>query len=115
MSDASHPSLKDTAREIAAQFENCIANGTLDAVADEHLAVVLGAAIRLFAAKAQAGRVPPVGHENHTINATDAAILCTAVLEAAGIEVFELSAWQALTDVGSKRRSPAQIGRNQRI
>jgi hypothetical protein len=106
MSDVADLPLTDIATEVAARFEKCVESGELDGISDEQLGLILGASIRLFAAKALDGRVPPIGHSNHKISATDAVVVCTAALETVGVEVFELSAWQALTDVGSRRRTP---------
>lgn len=92
---------------IAAAFaERCDASlelNNLEAVPDEDLSKALVAAIRLFAAKAQNGETPALVRGNHAVSATDGAIFATAVLEAVGIEVFELAAWQACSNVGSRR------------
>lgn len=92
---------------IAAAFaggcDASLETGDLSAVADADLSKALVAAMRLFAAKAQNGETPALVHGNHTMSPTDGAIFATAVLEAVGIEVFELSAWQACSNVGSRR------------
>jgi hypothetical protein len=103
-------SLSETQTEfgaIAAAFvDRCDASletGNLSAVADDDLSKALVAAMRLFAAKAQNGETPALVQGNHALSATDGVIFATAVLEAVGIEVFELAAWQACSNVGSRR------------
>ncbi|AXK80684.1 hypothetical protein DW352_09280 [Pseudolabrys taiwanensis] len=96
----------DFAGLAAAFADRCDASleaNSLSAIADEDLSRALVAAIRVFAAKAQAGVTPALTHGNHALAATDGAIFATAVLEAVGIEVFELAAWQACSNVGSRR------------
>jgi len=93
--------------DLAAIFADCceasLETGTVSGIPDEDLSRALVAAIRVFAAKAQAGVTPALTHGNHALAATDGAIFATAVLEAVGIEVFELAAWQACSNVGSRR------------
>jgi len=93
--------------ELAGIFaDRCMAaleTHDLSAIPDEDLSQALVAAIRVFAAKAQTGETPALAHGNHTVAATDGAIFATAVLEAVGVEVFELAAWQACSNVGSRR------------
>jgi len=80
----------------------------LDTIPSDEFGGLFATLVRVLAEKAQSGSVPALTSGNRVITATDGAIACTAILEAAGIELFELSAWQALTDVGSRRRaSPA--------
>ena len=88
--------------ELARRLAEAVDSGELDAISNEDLGRVFGAVIRMFAS--QAGEPPQPVSGNSGISATDGVIACTAILEAVGVEVFELSAWQALTDVGSLRR-----------
>lgn len=94
---------QDAASTFAALCESALENNTLAAINDEELGNALVAAIKLFAAKAQSGEMPELVRGNHVISATDGAIFATTVLEAVGIEVFELAAWQACSNVGSHR------------
>ena len=91
------------ASAFADRCEASLELNDLAAVPDEELAKALVGAIRLFAAKAQNGETPAIAHGNHVVSATDGAIFATAVLESVGIEIFELAAWQACSNVGSRR------------
>jgi hypothetical protein len=84
--------------------------GLTDSIADADLSRALVSAIRLFAAKAQAGETPELVQGNHSLSATDGAIAATAILEAVGIEVFELATWQACSNVGSRRNHIKSAG-----
>jgi hypothetical protein len=102
-SDAFGRNFSGLATAFAEQCEATLDHNDLSAVADQDLSKALVAAIRLFAAKAQTGANPALGRGNHVLSATDGAIAATAILEAIGIEVFELAAWQACSNVGSRR------------
>jgi hypothetical protein len=93
----------NTAWTFAALCEAAIERQALSSINDQDLSRALVAAIRLFAAKAQEGQTPELVSGNHVISATDGAIFATAILEAVGIEVFELAAWQACSNIGSNR------------
>lgn len=100
---ASHP--VNFAQLFADACDASLDSGQLDAVSDADLSAALVSAIKLFAAKAQSGEVPELFRGNHTVSATDGSIAATAILEAVGVEVFELAAWQACSRVGSRRKS----------
>jgi hypothetical protein len=103
--EAAHLTTEDLVSEILRRCDSAVETFALDEVSDDHVGLLFSATVRLIAAKAQAGAVPQLTAGNHTISATDGLIACTAILETIGVEVFELSAWQALTNVGSQRRS----------
>lgn len=102
-SDVRTMDFADLAASFADRCEASLETNDVSAIPDEALSRALVAAIRVFAAKAQAGVTPALSRGNHAIAATDGAIFATAVLEAVGIEVFELAAWQACSNVGSRR------------
>ena len=66
----------------------------LQTAPDDVLQEVLGAALRLYAARVESAGdfaiVPP-----STITATDAMIATTALLRAVNVQLFELGLWQA--------------------
>lgn len=90
--------------EIIDRVDAALDDGELERIGDEQCGQLLAAMVRLLAAKAQAGETPSLAFGNRTFSATDGVIACTAILEAVGVEVFELSAWQALGSVGSRRK-----------
>jgi hypothetical protein len=105
MSQRSAPAtdFSSLATAVANHCEKALDQGILSAIADDDLSKTLVAAMRVFAAKAQTGVTPALIQGNHGLSATDGAIAATAILEAIGIEVFELAAWQACSKVGSRR------------
>jgi hypothetical protein len=89
----------ELASDIAAACAEAIEANRLDEIPNDSLGQAFGAIVRLYAAKAQMGNAPrPFGRNSVTV--TDVAIGCTALLEGAGIEVFELGAWQSMSGIG---------------
>jgi hypothetical protein len=88
------------ARDLAAACAEAIEHGSLDSIPNDSLGQVIGAAVRLYAAKAQFGNAPRPYGRNSGVTVTDVAITCTALLEGAGLEVFELGAWQSMSGIG---------------
>ena len=83
------------------------------AVPDESIGQAMASLVRLYAAKAQAGHLPPVFGRNSALAVTDAAIACTAMMEAADISLFQVSAreWmpaQAFAGQGSDHLAQAR-------
>jgi len=90
----------DLASDIAAACAEAIETRRLDDIPDDSLGQAFGAIVRLYAAKAQMGNAPRPFARNSGVTVTDVAIGCTALLEGAGIEVFELGAWQSMSGIG---------------
>jgi hypothetical protein len=88
------------ASEIAARCAEAIEADRLDAIPDDSLGQVFASVVRLFAAKAQAGPAPRPFGRNSGVTPTDVVIGCSAMLDAAGLAVFELGAWQAMSRIG---------------
>lgn len=93
------------ASEIAARCAEAVDNDTLDAIPDDALGQVFASMIRLFAAKAQAGPTPRPFARNSGIAPTDVMVACSAMLDATGLNVFELGGWQAMSRVGRLAQS----------
>jgi hypothetical protein len=81
------------ASEISARCADAI-------IPDDSLGQVFASVVRLFAAKAQAGPAPRPFGRNSGVTPTDVVIGASAMLDAAGLAVFELGAWQAMSRVG---------------
>jgi len=88
------------ATEIAARCADAIDADRLDAIPDDSLGQVFASVVRLFAAKAQAGPAPRPFGRNSGVSPTDVVIGCSAMLDAVNLAVFELGAWQAMSQVG---------------
>jgi hypothetical protein len=92
------------ASDIAAACAEAIEADRLSDIPDDSLGQVIGAVIRVYAAKAQMGQAGRPFGRNSGVTVTDVAISCTALLDGVGLEVFELGAWQSMSGIG--RLSP---------
>ena len=90
----------DTTTLLAHAADQAIEADRLDDIPDDSLGQVFASVVRLFAAKAQAGPAPRPFGRNSGVTPTDVVIGCSAMLDAAGLAVFELGAWQAMSQVG---------------
>jgi hypothetical protein len=90
----------DLASDLAAACAEAIEAQRLDDIPNDSLGQAFGAIVRLYAAKAQLGEAPRPYGRNAGVTVTDVAIGCTALLESAGLEVFELGAWQTMSGIG---------------
>lgn len=90
----------DLASDLAAACAEAIEQARLDDIPNEAIGQAFGAIVRLYAEKAQLGNTPRPYGRNSGVTVTDVAIACTALLESAGIEVFELGAWQSMSGIG---------------
>jgi hypothetical protein len=90
----------DLSGGLSARCPQATEHDRLEDLPNDNFGQVFASVLRVFAAKAQNGQeVRPFGH-NSGVTATDVAIGCTAVLEAAGLAVFELGAWQSMSGMG---------------
>lgn len=93
------------ASDIAARCAEAVENNALDAIPDDALGQAFASMVRLFAAKAQAGPTPRPFARNSGIAPTDVMVACSAMLDATGLNVFELGAWQSMSRVGRLAQS----------
>ena len=100
----------ELASSIAAACAEAIEAGATADLPDESLGQALASLIRLYAAKAQDGALPPAFGRNSGIAVTDVAIGCTAMMEATNLSLFDLGAWQSMAGVG-RRIAPSAPGR----
>jgi hypothetical protein len=67
-------------------------------ITDEALRAVIAAALKLYAAKAEAGmRTPLPRGDKGGLTVTEAMIAVTDLLHGLDVQLFELSMWQAMT------------------
>ena len=92
----------DLASRISAACAEAIEANLVMELPDDSLGQALSSLIRLYAAKAQLGALPPAFGRNSGIAVTDVAIGCTAMMEAADLSLFDLGAWQSMAGVGRK-------------
>jgi hypothetical protein len=108
-SDQAERRFTDLASELSAHCLNAIENDRLDNISSESLGQLFASIVQTFAAKAQNGEdVKPFGR-NSRVTATDVAIGCTAMLDAAGLALFELGAWQSMSGVGRKSAKQSSV------
>jgi hypothetical protein len=104
-SESGGASFAALASEIAAACADAIENDRISEIPDDSLGQVIGAAVRLYAAKAQSGNAPRPFGRNSGVTITDVAIGCTAMMEGVGLQVFELGAWQSMSGIGRLTQS----------
>jgi hypothetical protein len=90
-------SSSDRAAQIAAlasELESVIADGRTGEIERAALQRLVGAAVRVYSAKAELeGGFPAV--PRGSLTATDAMIASSALLASANVQVFELGLWQS--------------------
>jgi hypothetical protein len=92
-------SFSELTTELSARCLEAIENDQLHSIPSEHLGRMFATVFRVYAAKVQNGEsVMPFGR-NDGVTATDVAIGCTAMMDAVGLQLFELGAWQTMTNV----------------
>jgi hypothetical protein len=90
----------DTATTTLARTADELANALGDPgrISDEALRAVIAAALKLYAAKAEAGMRTPLPARNAGgLTITEAMIAVTDILHVLDVQLFELSMWQAMT------------------
>ena len=107
-SDAAALGIHELVSELSRRFADATDSGRCDDILDGEVGRIFVDAARLLAAKAQQGAVPSLVSGNSRLAATDAVIAATAILESVGVEVFELAAWQAVSNVGSTRHAASR-------
>ena len=86
---SSPPDQADAVRTILAALDDSCG------LSDTTLQSLFAAAVRCYAARADAGAsLPPFPHDAG-VTATDAMIAADAILKAMNLQLFELSMWQA--------------------
>jgi len=88
---------KAETRALGADFidaaDRALASGWLDGVGDAELEAVMTAAVRLYAAKAEASdtEVRPIRPEK--VTPTDIVVTVSALIRAVGLNLWDLSMW----------------------
>jgi hypothetical protein len=90
--------LATEAATVLAEAERILADGSVGDVPDEVVQQLLLAAVRLFAAKRDAGdrlaAFPP-----GTVTATEVAVTAVAMTEVVNLELFELALWNGWKNI----------------
>ncbi len=83
------------ALRVAAMIESALAEGDLECLQPHAQQALIGALCKLYAANAEAGNRYPVVGGRTAVTATDAMVMCGALLKAVDLQVFELGMWQS--------------------
>lgn len=80
---------------LAAEIEKVVDDGNLDLLEHRAQQALMSALCRLYAANDERGNHFDVLGERTTVTATDAMVVCGALLKAVDLQVFELALWQS--------------------
>jgi hypothetical protein len=87
------------ASDLSALCAESIEAGRLNEIPNDAIGQVFASIVRVYAEKSQSGISIRPFARNSGVTATDVAIGCLAMLDAARIELFELGAWQRFHSV----------------
>ena len=83
--------------DIAAEFSRLVTaalqRGELDAIPDDALRRVLTAAVKVYAAKAEAADGELAPFEADTVTATETVVTACAMIRAADLNLFDIAMW----------------------
>jgi hypothetical protein len=83
-------------RSVGSDFvtaaEHALQSGKLDGVSDAELERVMTAAVRLYAAKAEADE-PPAVVTSELVTPTDIVVTVSALIRAVGLNLWDVSMW----------------------
>ena len=99
-SETAAQKFSDLATDHAALCAQAIEDDALDALPNDALGQLIASAMRIYAAKAQAGPAPYPFARNSAVTPTDVMIGCTAMLDGLGLNVFELGMWGDMSGIG---------------
>ncbi len=88
------------AAEVTALFDEILKEESLGDVPDDSLGQLFASVLRIYAAKVESGDLARAFTPKSGITATDVMIGCTAILQAAGVKLFDLGHWQAMSTIG---------------
>jgi hypothetical protein len=83
----------EAAENFAVLAENAIRTANPDAVPDEALRRALTAAIRLYAAKAEAAQEEPVPFAPEDVTPTEVVVTACGIIRGAGLNLFDVAMW----------------------
>jgi hypothetical protein len=102
--------IDEKVREVAGTIVEMIDENQLADIPDEALGKLFASVITAYAAKVQSGDTPPLFAGNIGVTDVDVKISALAIIEAVGLNVFELGLWQSWSGLG-KRKSGADATR----
>jgi hypothetical protein len=85
--------LRQAAEAFAGMVSAALRRGAPEAIADAALRRVLTAAVKAYAAKAEAAGDEPPPFEGDEVTATETAVAACAMIRAAGLNPFDIAMW----------------------
>ena len=98
-------------REISGTLVELLDEKRYAEIPDEALGKLFASVITAYAAKVQDGNTPPAFAGNIGVTDEDVKIGCCAIIEAVGLNVFELGLWQSWTTLGKRKPEAAPASR----
>jgi len=93
-----------TAERVAHLARQAVERDATSSIPNEALGTLLADLVALYAAKVQGGEKPAPFAGNSRPAVTDVAIVCTALMDTVGLELFELGGWQTMSGLGRLER-----------
>lgn len=97
--DTAPTSIDEAAPRILALTQGIASDGTIDSVSDEAVQQLLAAAVRLYAAKRDAGSKLAAFTGEDAVTATEVAVTCVGMTEVVNLELFELALWAGWSNI----------------
>ncbi len=85
----------EQALALAALIETKLAAGDLQCLTAPALQALMAALCKLYGAQTEAREAAPILPDRESVPATEVMQVCGALLEAVGLQVFELGMWQS--------------------
>ena len=89
--------ISERAIALAREIDLATLNGNIDVLSPQAMHALLGALVKAYGAKVEAGEPYPVLPGPALVSGTDVLTICGAMLKAADLQVFELGMWQSWT------------------
>jgi uncharacterized protein (DUF2252 family) len=87
--------LIDTAEQLVASLNGCIAAGRAGAFPDQTMRHLMAALVKIYAAKFDEGQRPALLDAESDVSATTVLVTTSALMKASNLEIFELGMWQS--------------------
>ena len=97
--DTAPTSIDEAAPRILELARGIASDGTVDSVSDQAVQQLLAAAVRLYAAKRDAGSKLAAFTGEDAVTATEVAVTCVGMTEVVNLELFELALWAGWSNI----------------
>jgi hypothetical protein len=97
--DTALTSIDEAAPQILELAQGIASDGTIDSVSDQAVQQLLAAAVRLYAAKRDAGSKLAAFTGEDAVTATEVAVTCVGMTEVVNLELFELALWAGWSNI----------------